>query len=101
MPIIRRHATQMHRLVNAIPPRPSCVFPASAKKPLGAWFAKDANGGPEAKTRECINAPDVSLAFYMLYGEYVLAEYMIVQLHERHSSCPEGGWASQCLVLAY
>lgn len=67
MGVIRRHANNMHRLTSAIPPRPSCVFPASAKKPLGAWFA--ANSSPGAARRDCINAPDVSLAFYMLYGE--------------------------------
>lgn len=66
MTVIRRHANRMHKLVNAIPPRPSCVYPASAKKPLGAWFATNPNG---ADTGDCINAPDVSLAFYMLYGE--------------------------------
>jgi hypothetical protein len=65
MRVIRRHANRMHRLVNAIPPRPNCVFPAAANKPLGAWFAKT----PGATTGACTNSPDVSLAFYMLYGE--------------------------------
>lgn len=66
MRVIRRHANRMHRLVNAIPPRPNCVFPAAANKPLGAWFAKT----PGATTGACTNSPDVSLAFYMLYGEW-------------------------------
>jgi hypothetical protein len=37
MGVIKRHAGLMHKLVNAIPPRPSCVYPAKANKPIGAW----------------------------------------------------------------
>lgn len=82
MNVIRRHANRMHKLVNAIPPRPSCVYPASAKKPLGAWFATNPNG---AETGDCINAPDVSLAFYMLYGECAAAWQH--QLRAPHTMC--------------
>lgn len=72
MGVIRRHANSMHKLVNAIPPRPSCVYPASAKKPLGAWFASNPKADASTAVRDCVNAPDVSLAFYMLYGKWGL-----------------------------
>jgi hypothetical protein len=74
MGVIRKHAKSMHRLGHAIPPRPSCVYPASAKKPLGAWFARSQDAA--ATVRDCVNAPDVSLAFYMLYGECRLTHPM-------------------------
>lgn len=83
MGIIRRHAGSMHRLVNGIPPRPSCVFPVSARKPLGAWFAKTPDASASATTRECINAPDVSLAFYMLYGERPRDSYSLDRQYGR------------------
>lgn len=66
MGVIKNHANTMHRLVNAIPPRPSCVLPASPNKPLGAWFASAAANAPT--NRGCVNAPEVSLAYYNLYG---------------------------------
>uniref|UniRef100_A0A383VL97 mannan endo-1,4-beta-mannosidase n=1 Tax=Tetradesmus obliquus TaxID=3088 RepID=A0A383VL97_TETOB len=65
MGVIKTHANVMHRLVNAIPPRPGCVLPASPDKKLGAWFASAA---PNAAKRGCVNAPEVSLAYYNLYG---------------------------------
>lgn len=67
MGVIRKHADSMYKLGHAIPPRPSCVYPASAKKPLGAWFAGSPDG--TAAVRKCVNAPDVSLAYYMMFGE--------------------------------
>lgn len=66
MDVIKGHANTMHRLVNAIPPRPGCVLPASPDKPLGAWFASAAPNAPT--DRGCVNAPEVSLAYYNLYG---------------------------------
>lgn len=69
MGVIRKHASNMHKLVNGIPPRPSCVYPVAADKPLGAWFPTAPNNLDTAPVRGCINAPDVSLAFYMLYGK--------------------------------
>lgn len=65
MGVIKTHANVMHRLVNAIPPRPGCVLPASPDKVLGAWFA---SANPDADDRGCVNAPEVSLAYYSLYG---------------------------------
>eukprot|EP00882_Tetradesmus_deserticola_P024752 GHRQ01027069.1.p1 GENE.GHRQ01027069.1~~GHRQ01027069.1.p1 ORF type:complete len:321 (+),score=99.35 GHRQ01027069.1:1022-1984(+) len=66
MGVIKTHATIMQRLVNAIPPRPGCVLPAAPNKTLGVWFASAA---PDAATkRGCVNAPEVSLAYYNLYG---------------------------------
>jgi hypothetical protein len=67
MGVIRKHADSMYKLGHAIPPRPSCVYPASAKKPLGAWFAGSPDG--TSAVRKCVNAPDVSLAYYMMFGE--------------------------------
>ncbi|KAF6251036.1 glycoside hydrolase superfamily [Scenedesmus sp. NREL 46B-D3] len=66
MGVIKTHATIMHRLVNAIPPRPGCVLPASPDKKLGAWFASAAPNATSA--RGCVNAPEVSLAYYNLFG---------------------------------
>lgn len=66
MGVIRRHATTMHRLVNAVPPRPGCVLPASPDKVLGAWFASAPANATSA--RGCVNAPEVSLAYYSLFG---------------------------------
>jgi hypothetical protein len=65
MKVIRNHATTMHRLVNAMPPRAGCALPASPNKALGAWFA---SASPDADERGCVNAPEVSLAYYNLYG---------------------------------
>lgn len=65
MGVIRNHATVMHRLVNAVPPRPGCVLPAGPDKIMGAWFAAASANSTE---RGCVNAPEVSLAYYSLYG---------------------------------
>lgn len=65
MRVIKTHANIMQRLVNAIPPRPGCVLPASPGKVLGAWFA---SAGADATKHGCVNAPEVSLAYYNLYG---------------------------------
>ncbi len=67
MGVVRNHARSMNRLVNAVPPRPGCVLPVSSDKALGAWIASTAPGAA-AGERRCINAPEVSLAYYAMYG---------------------------------
>ena len=64
MNIINAHAKKVYDLTNAVPPRPGCIK-ADTRKKLGAFFkAQDAKSGE----RGCVNNPEVSLAYYTLYG---------------------------------
>lgn len=64
MKIINSHAKKMHDLINAVPPRPGCIE-SDITGTLGAWFpAVDKKSGE----RGCVNNPEVSLAYYTLYG---------------------------------